>query len=94
MQKLPFKAFFQRIQDEEGNYIGCWVVDSEVDDSFMKDVKESIIEPIESCAIWIGYVFIDGDELSHVEGEWKDATDRFYAFVNHLLNENQDRLDL
>ena len=95
MKKVVFKAFFQRIQDKEENFIHCWIVDTELEDSLAEELKESINEPIFSCAIWIGYVFVDDDDnISHIEGEWKDVTDKFYSMVMNLLNEDQDRPDL
>ena len=94
MKKIVFKAFFQRIQDKEENFTHCWIVDTELEDSLAEELKESIDEPIFSCAIWVGYVFVDGDGISHIEGEWKDATDKFYSMVMSLLNEDQDRPDL
>ena len=94
MKKIVFKAFFQRIQDKEENFTHCWIVDTELEDSLAEELKESIDEPIFSCAIWVGYVFVDGDGISHIEGEWKDATDKFYSMVMSLLNEDPNRPDL
>lgn len=95
MKRVTFKAFFQRIQDKEENFIHCWIIDTELEDFLTEELKESINEPVFSCAIWVGYVFIDADnELSHIEGDWKDVTDKFNTMVYNLLNEDSNRPDL
>ena len=100
MKKIPLKFFFQRVKSEEGfdpeddSIINCWVVDTELEDYFVNEVKESIQVPIFSCAVWFGYVVVEDDEIVNIEGEWRDVTNKFEEFVVHVMNEDQERPDL
>ncbi len=92
MQTLAIRLFYMRILTGDECF-ALWETtkDCEVPLHLMEQVRESISLPLFSTAIWKGVVTVENGELVHIEGDWKDITNKFDEFVDDMLTSEEER---
>ena len=93
MQTLAIRLFYMRILTGDECFFALWETtkDCEVPLHLMEQVRESISLPLFSTAIWKGAVTVENDEIVHIEGNWKDITNKFDEFVDDMLTSEEER---
>lgn len=95
MKQLPIRLFYMRILTGDECF-ALWETtkDCEVPLHLIEQVRESISLPLFSTAIWKGVVTVENDEIVHIEGDWKDITNKFDEFVDDMLTSEEERPDV